>query len=74
MGDSVLLKLFISRNEVCNNLYALLRIHKQNSIFKYTIMGPMIPKEMKNNLHYGEVRGDVLPPPHGTNTICSVAK
>ena len=28
-------------------------------------MGPMIPKEMKYNLHYGEVRGDVLPPPHG---------
>ena len=23
-------------------------------------MGPMIPKEMKYNLHYGEVRGDVL--------------
>ena len=31
-------------------------------------MGPMIPKEMKYNLHYSEVRGDVLPPPHGTNT------
>ena len=24
-------------------------------------MGPMIPKEMKYNLHYGKVRGDVLP-------------
>ena len=23
-------------------------------------MGPMIPKEMKYNLHYGKVRGDVL--------------
>ena len=31
-------------------------------------MGLMIPKEMKYNLHYGDVRGDVLPPPHGTNT------
>ena len=41
-------------------------------------MGPVIPKEMKCNLHYGDVRGDVpLPPPsppppnphtHGTNT------
>ena len=29
-------------------------------------MGPMIQKEMKYNLHYGNVRGDVLPPPHGT--------
>ena len=28
----------------------------------------MITKEMKYNLHYDEVRGDVLPPPHGTNT------
>ena len=28
----------------------------------------MIPKEMKYNLHYGEVRGDVVPPPYGTNT------
>ena len=34
----------------------------------------MIPKEMKYNLHYGKVHGDVLPPPHGTNTICSVVK
>ena len=25
-------------------------------------MGPMILKEMKYNLHYGDVRGDVLPP------------
>ena len=29
-------------------------------------MGPMIPKEMKYNLHYGKVRGDVLSPPHDT--------
>ena len=28
----------------------------------------MIPKEMKYNLHYDDVRVDVLPPPHGTNT------
>ena len=26
-------------------------------------MGPMIQKEMKYNLHYCDVRGDVLPPP-----------
>ena len=64
MGVSFFLRLFISSNEVCNTAYALQRIHEQNSIFKYTTMGPMIPKEMKYNLHYGDVRGDVLPPPH----------
>ena len=37
-------------------------------------MGCMIPKEMKNDLHYGDVQGDVLPPSHGTNTRCSVVK
>ena len=30
-------------------------VHEQNSIFKDTIMGPMIPKEMKYNLHYGDL-------------------
>ena len=34
----------------------------------------MIPKETKYNLHYGEVRGDILRPPHGTITSCSVIK
>ena len=34
-------------------------------------MEQMIQKEMKYNLHYGDVREDVLPPPHGTNTSCS---
>ena len=29
----------------------------------------MISMETKYNLHYGKVRGDILPPPHGTNTI-----
>ena len=33
----------------------------------------MTPKEMKYNLHYGDVL-DVLPPPHGTNTSCSETK
>ena len=74
MGVSVLLRLLKSSNEVCNSAYALSRIHEQNSIFKYTTMDQMIPKEMKYNLHYGDVRGDVLQPPHGTNTICSVVK
>ena len=54
--------------------YALLRIQKQNSIFKYTRMGPLIQKEMKYNLHYGDVRGDILPPPHGINMTSSVVK
>ena len=43
MGVSVLLRLFISINEVCNTAYDL----EQNFIFKYATMGPMIPKEMK---------------------------
>ena len=34
-----------------------------NSIFKFTTMDPMIPKEMKCNLHYGDVWGDFLPLP-----------
>ena len=34
----------------------------------------MIRREMKYNLHYVDVRGDVLPPPHCTNTSCSVVK
>ena len=37
-------------------------------------MGPMIPKEMKYNLHYGDVREDILSPPHGTNTSRNVVK
>ena len=60
MGVSVLLRVFISSNEVCNTAYAPKRIHEQNSVFKYTTMGQMIPKEMKHNLHCGDVWGDVL--------------
>ena len=37
-------------------------------------MGPMILKEMKYKLYYGDARGDILPPPHGTDTSCSVVK
>ena len=49
-------------------------VYEQNSNFKYTTMSQFIPKEMKYNLHYGDVRGDVLLTPHGTNTSCSVVK
>ena len=52
MGVSVLLRLFISSNKVRNTAYGLYRIHERNSIFKYTTMGPVIPKEMKYNPHY----------------------
>ena len=55
MGVSVLLRLFISSNEVYNTAYALLRIHEQNSISKYTTLGPVIPKKMKYNLHHGDL-------------------
>ena len=74
MGDPVLSKSPTSSNETGNSAFALYRIHEQNSIFKYTTMCPMIPKEMIYNLHCGDVRGDVLPPPYGTNTSCSVVK
>ena len=73
MGGSVLLRLFISYNEVCNTAYALQRIHEQDSIFKDSTMGPMIPKEMKYNLHYGKVLGDVLQLPiAGKELICLI--
>ena len=72
MGVSFLLRLFISSNEVWNTAYALLRIHEQNFVFKYTTMGPMISKEMKYNRHYGDVRGDILSPLHGTITPAAV--
>ena len=55
-------------------LLRLFRIHEQNSIFKDTTIGLMIPKQTKYNMHYGEVRGDILRLPHGTNTGCSVVK
>ena len=34
-------------------------------------MGSMISKEIKYNLHYDDVRGDNLRPPHGT-TLATV--
>ena len=55
MGVPVLFRLLIYSNEVCNTVNALQIIHEQNSIFKDTTLGPMIPKEMKYNLHYDEV-------------------
>ena len=53
-----------------------LRIRKWETELHFQIYhnDPVIPKEMKYNLHFGDVRGDVLPPPHGTNTSCSVVK
>ena len=59
IGVLILLRFFISTIEICSTAYALKRIYEQNSIFKYTTMGPMIPKEMKS---------------HDTNTSCSVVK
>ena len=64
-----------TRSEVFNTAYALQRIHEQNSIFKDTAgVQWNIPKEMKYNLHYGEVLEDILRPPHGINTSRSVVK
>ena len=55
MGVSVL---------VCNTAYARAELH-----FQTYNNGPNEPKRNeKYNLHYGEVRKDVLRPPHGTKT------
>ena len=54
MGVSVLLRHFTSSNEVCNTAYTLEHIQEQNSIFKYATIGPVIPKEMKYMVMYGE--------------------
>ena len=72
MRVSVLLRLFITVMKYATLLTPSSVYMK--SIFKHTKMGCMIPKEMKNDLHYSDVRGDVLPPPHGTNTSCGIVK
>ena len=69
MGVSVLLRLFISSNEVCNTAYALKRIHEQNSIFKYTTQWAQWSQRkwniIRTMIKYGETfyRCHVLPPP-----------
>ena len=45
----LLLKLYISSNEICNTAYALLRIHEQNSICKLYHNGPNDPNDPKGN-------------------------
>ena len=42
---------------------------KRYLIFKITRMGSMIPKEIKYNLHYDDVRRDLLQQPHGTTYL-----
>ena len=69
MGVSVLLRFFISSNEFATLLTPSSVYMKRTPC---TTMGPMIPKEMKYDLHYSDVRGDVLPQPYGTNTSCSI--
>ena len=68
MGVSVLLRLFISSNDVCNksqNRMPLETKNTQHSLrplaytraeLQFQIMGPIIPKHIKYNLHYGDVR------------------
>ena len=68
IGDSVWLNLFICNTVVCEAAYASLRWLERYSIFKINKMGSMIPKEIKYNLHYDDVRGHFLRPPHGTIT------
>ena len=53
MGISVLLRLFISSNKFA---ILLSSSSEQNSIFKYTTMGPMVPKEMKYKSALWDIR------------------
>ena len=36
-------------------------VYMSSSIFKYTTVGPRIPKEMKYNLHYGDLQTCIWP-------------
>ena len=56
--DSVWLSLFTCNTVICEAAYAPYRRLKRYSIFKINRMGSMIPKEIKYNLHYDDVRGD----------------
>ena len=67
MDVSVLLRVFISSNEVCSTAYALYHTHEQCSIFKYTTMDPTTQKEMKYNLYNDDVQGDILLNPEHKN-------
>ena len=58
--------LFKCNTVVCEAAYVTQHRLKWYSIFKITRMGSMIPKEIKYNLHYNDVRGEFLRPPHGT--------
>ena len=35
-------------------------------LFSFFFFGSMIPTEIKYNLHFDDVRGDILRPPYGT--------
>ena len=64
--DSDWLSLFTVVCEAAYSPIPLQRRRKRYSILKITRMGPVIPKEIKYNLHYDNVRGDFLRPPHGS--------
>ena len=72
IGDSVWLSLFLRNTVVCKAAYVLYRLLKLYLIFKITRMGSMIPKEIKHNLHYDNVRGDFWQLPHGTTPTTRV--
>ena len=61
-----MIELFVCNTVVCEAAYAPEHRLKRYSIFKMTRMGSVIPKEIKYNMHYDDVRGDFFTPPHGT--------
>ena len=69
IGDSVWLSLFICNTKVCEAAHATQRRLKRYLIFKITMMGSVIPKEIKYNLHYDDVRGGVTPPQDTTPAV-----
>ena len=50
------------------------RVYMSTTPFQSYHNVPNDPKEIEYNLHYGEVRGDVLRPPHATNASCNSEK
>ena len=52
LGDSALLSLFIRSDVVCETAYASSLEHRLKQYLKVTVMGSMIPKEIKIWCYY----------------------
>ena len=63
IGDLVLVSLFVYSYVVWEAAYVPLALSKSVFDFNVIRVGSMVSREIKRNLHNGEVRGDVLRPP-----------